>query len=70
MNTILARTTSHRSREKLKRALGYYPQEHFSFQFEGSFVYLTPAEWEQARVIKGIRRARVDTSKLHQCMKW
>lgn len=57
--------SSHRKLDRFVSRLGYKPQFHYSFRFEGHFVWLTGAEFERCKPLG--TRARVDTSKLLQC---
>lgn len=56
---------SHRKTEKFVRQLGRKPEYHFSFHFDGNFVYVTGEEYE--RVKPYVTRARVDFDKLLKC---
>ena len=66
---MMMRTTSHRSREKLERAIGRHPQYFFTMQDGGCFVKLdAPPEIEKALRVTGVTRCRVqDESKYMQC---
>ena len=56
---MIIRTTSHRSSEKLDRALGKHPQYYYTLEGGGCFVILeSPAEIEKALAIKGVTRCR------------
>jgi hypothetical protein len=67
---VLIRVKSHRARDRMKAALGYLPQGYYSFDFDGEFREVTPAEMEKLRGIKGITRARVDRAKLRAYWNW
>lgn len=61
------RVKSHRARQALEDELGRLPQGYFSFWFDGEFRLVTEDKYEKVKGIKGISRARIDESKLHQC---
>lgn len=68
---MFVRTTSHRSREKLLRAVGrevdcYVPA---SFDKQGYFYELTDDEALRVLPIKGCTRARVTRETLWKCWK-
>ena len=44
---VIIRVKSHRARDKMKTALGYLPQGFYSFDFDGEFREVTPAEMEK-----------------------
>lgn len=56
---------SHRKTEKFERLLDRKPQYHFSFHYEGNFVYVTADEYERVKPL--VTRARVDITKLLHC---
>lgn len=66
---MIIRVKSHRACDKLVRLLGYKPQGYYSFFFEGSF-YEIPDSCTEALSIKGVTKARVDVSKLQECIDW
>jgi hypothetical protein len=56
---MIIKTTSHRSREKLKQLLGYMPQGYFSFYKNGDWREVPDDRSEDVLKIKGISRSKL-----------
>ena len=67
---MLIRIKSHRCRQKLESCLGYLPQGYFSFYIRGEFREISEAEYLQVKDIKGLTKARVETTTFHKCLDW
>lgn len=66
---MIIRVKSHRAYDKVERILGYAPKGLYSFYFEGNF-YEVPDTSTEVLEIKGVTKARVDESKLRECISW
>jgi hypothetical protein len=67
-DAVLMLTTSHRSRERMKRVTGDL-QEYFCWK-RGSGFYFVPADrLDAVLAIPGIRKCRRPES-LHKCSRW
>lgn len=55
---MIIRTTSHRSREKLTKLLGYMPKGYFSFEKEGDWREI-PDNRIDVLEIKGVTRSKL-----------
>ena len=60
---------SHRKRQQFLRQLGRKPEYLYSFHFEGHFTWLNGREFQQVtqQPKHGVRRARIDLTKLLKC---
>lgn len=63
---MIIRVKSHRARAKMVAALGRLPQGYYSFCFSGEFREVSDAEVYKLHGIKGLSRARVDTTQLRK----
>jgi hypothetical protein len=66
---MIIRTTSHRSRQKVDRALGRHPSYYFTFEDGGRFLNLTNLfEIESVLKIKGVTKCRnQNEDSYHKC---
>lgn len=55
----IVRTTTHRSRDKLKRLLGYETQGYFSFFKQGDWREVPEERLEEILNIKGITKSKL-----------
>jgi len=62
---MIIKTTSHRSREKLKRTLGYMPEGYFSFHKTGDWREIPDDRSEDVLKIKGITRSKLPEGAMH-----
>ena len=69
MNTVLVRTTSHRSRDRLRALVGRPVGYHFSFHRSGYWATIPAELLEAARKIPGITKAR-PAADIRPCLNW
>jgi hypothetical protein len=65
----IIRTTSHRSRDKLKSLLGYDPQGYFSFFKHGDWREVPDDKLDEILKIKGITKSKLP-DKAMQYIDW
>ena len=66
---MIIKTTSHRSREKLARLLGYEPQGFFSFFKSGDWREVPEERIDEILKIKGITKSKLP-EKARGYIKW
>lgn len=63
---VVVKTTSHRSRQRLRAVIGPEPREMFSFDRAGGFYVIPADRLDEALAVKGVTRSR-RTDDLHFC---
>lgn len=64
---VVTRTPgSHRGRDKAMQALGFKPQEYYSFLIRGHYWFLTESDLQKVRPF-GATRSRVQPDRLGRC---